>query len=261
MVRDNAQNASEHRADQRGSVMKGRGAPRRKTLLEAKYGSLASEAVIAHVVILNQYKRALAGLAAQKKLGLGKSLLEAQGRKIHKLKDLAFDSWQALGSQPTALHNLAAIEEWKRDKKSPAFPAEVVVLEAYKAGEKSQPKLLAIGRTKNPNLTASDFSEIIKRYGLHDLVKGKLGRKSKKPTASEEVEQLAMLWMEGAIPRKQLEKKKLEILEKIEQEWLLDAQTTLEPERLVRIEREWQKHQKEDKKRLAQGMRVLSKRS
>jgi hypothetical protein len=193
------------------------------TLFEAIHGSAASPEVEKHLAILKQYRKAVFVLAVKKQLmadsmarksrknwaGCEARHIEAQTQRVLRLKDDVIESWERVSKQPTTLLKLAQIAE----QKGARYPEYKIVCEAYDAGERSQPVLFAIARRKNPNLTASDFSEVKKQLGLHDLKKGKPGRESKRPTHAEQVEALRIKWLEGVWTTKQFREKLDEIQE------------------------------------------------
>lgn len=246
-------------------MKKGQGTKQRKTLFEAIHGAAASPEVEAHLAILTQYRKAVVVLAVKKQLmakewpGFEARHIEAQTQRVHKLKDLAFESWERVAKQPGTLRKLADIAARKRDGNGAAYPEEKIVLEAYASGERSRAKLLAIARRINPHFSDSDMSELTKRYNLTGIKKGKPGRKSKHPTHTEEVEALMIKWLEGAWTNKQFQEK----LDGIQEAYLdrLEAQEKIpSPEQLAEIERQWWEKQKRDAMILAQGARLLAER-
>ena len=241
------------------STTTGQGAKNRKTMLEAIYGRFAeskeSKEVRKHLAILGQHRKAMDTLtvyeqfAAKKIPPFDESRIEAQRQKLGRLEKLLLASFLKVSGQSKTLESLAAIA--KRSEvpggfKS-CFQVERQLLAFYKAGQKSQPILLAIARYINPNFTDSDMTEWKNRYRITDLKKGKAGRKANHPTHAEQVEALRIKSLDpimGQRAKKELRDVQLKFIEQRDSdgEAKLKALEKSWPERVAQIKRDFKKH-------------------
>lgn len=240
------------------STTAGQGAKNRKTTLEAIYGTFAeSKEVRKHLAILGQHRKAVDTLtayelfAAKKMPGFDESRIEAQKRKLGRLEGLLLASFLKVSRSSATLESLAAIAKMSETPGGfqSCYRVERELLAFHKAGQKSQPMLLAISRTINPNFRDSDMSEWKLRYGIKDLKKGKAGRKAKHPTHAEQVEALRIQSLSTVrFTAEQAKKELCRVQKKFIEQRDSEGKAKLEalekswPERVAQIEREFKKH-------------------
>jgi hypothetical protein len=168
---------------------KGQDAPMRKTVFEALYGNAGSGEAGNHLALLHMYEQSSALLkffecpTAPNEASAADSKADAATaqklrQRISELKPLIFASWEKIVNQPETLRRLARAAEQKRDHWKPPYETEVTILSLYRNGVRSYEKLFAYVAKLNPEITASTFSKIVKRYKL-TLEKGRPGRKAK----------------------------------------------------------------------------------
>jgi hypothetical protein len=242
------------------STTTGQGAKNRKTTLEAMYGMLAEpKEVRKHLAILGRHRNAVATLAvyvqfaAKKMPGFDESRIADQKRKLSRLEGLLLASFLKVSRSSTTLESLAAIAKMYETPGGfqSRYRVERELLAFYKAGQKSQPMLLALAKNINPSFTESDMSEWKSRYGITDLKKGKAGRPAKhaKPTHAERVEALRIQSLSTvSFTAKQAKKELRRVQEQFIEQRDSEGEAKLEtlekswPARVAQIEREFEKH-------------------